>query len=463
MKGKYSFFLCIFLILLSLSSAAAEEEDIGVKVFDQVSKSVAQLCTEDACGTGFFISKNHIVTNHHVVAGTTFQDKSWTQKVTGTKIYVIYSWAKEDYVSGTVAEDWPEVDLAVVRINTSDSKRNPINLAHESEIKPGMTVFVVGFPSVFDTDTENSDVPSITEGRLAKTSMTYIQNKSETYKQQSYSALINPGNSGGPVADRNGNVIGIANSSLRTDTETGYFGIDLTELTSRLEKAGISFSRAEATPTPKPTSTSNPTATSTPMPTATQKPSFTPTPTTIPTPTETSTPTGIFDKITASPLYLVIIIILLVLAVGIVIFSNRPSGNSPKKADKHDNEHSSIRQGKPTSSLHLHGLAGQFRGIDEPLRKDRDCIIGRDPEQCTLVFDAAEKNVSRVHCRLHYSRTNRCFVIQDLHSANGTFVVRKSKSQRVPADYALGLKDKDVIYIASEKNSFLVNLNGETD
>ena len=72
-----------------------------------------------------------------------------------------------------------------------------------------------------------------------------------------------------------------------------------------------------------------------------------------------------------------------------------------------------------------------------------------------------EKNVrgvSRKHCRIHFSNTHQCFIIQDLGSTNGTVLVRGSHQRQVPTNSGLALQNGDLIYIPNKDNSFRVNL-----
>ena len=252
MRKQFILFLFIFPFLF-LFSGISKAEDIGVRILSQVGSSVVRIMVDQGndsvtISTGFFINNRYIVTNHHCVStylkSNLIGAEGWFKSAKGTEVLVIYSEKNEDWTLGIVVEDWPEVDLAVIDIKYPTTKRDPVKIASENDIKNGMDVFVVGFPGIFSNayDLSTVDEPKITKGNLVST---IIHNSVEDgligYKQQCYSALINPGNSGGPVVDNNGNVIGIANASINSNGEIGYFGIDFRELISRLDVVGISY------------------------------------------------------------------------------------------------------------------------------------------------------------------------------------------------------------------------------
>ena len=138
---KRKVFLTIFVLSIFLCTfSGIVAEDDGVRLLKQVSQSVARVFTEigGGWGTGFFISDRYVVTNHHCVSNY-LQDsivggKGWDKSAVGDTVYIYYSEANRDYVKGTVVQDWPDVDLAVIEIKSSDSKRTQIKLAAEKDI-----------------------------------------------------------------------------------------------------------------------------------------------------------------------------------------------------------------------------------------------------------------------------------------------------------------------------------------
>ncbi|MBR6090251.1 MAG: trypsin-like peptidase domain-containing protein [Anaerolineaceae bacterium] len=497
--------------IFCLTSVIGAEED-GVRILKQVSKSVVRVGTSSGMGTGFFINDQHVVTNHHCVS-TYLKDnyvggEGWSKSAEGDTVVIYFSQADNDVVKGTVVKDWPEVDLAVIKLSKPTTKRTPMQFAPSDEINAGMKVFVIGFPGVDESSVSVAydDTASISSGDLKK----IFDDKITTtrYKIQSYTATVNPGNSGGPVVDINGNVIGIANSTNRSDGQEANYGIHAPELTKRLAAANIKYTVADAAEA-VPTVTATPRHTATP----TMTPTFTPTPTVTPSPTPEPSP--IITILTSNYLWLVFAILAAAAVVILVIRSNNQKSAKQKEAQRTPDEprrntplreeprgYSAPReepqrysppredpQGymprqmpeispaprpapayeapKPQPAIaaapvipsaSLEGISGQFTGKVIVLSRDTDCVIGKDPSVCTVLFDKSAINVSRRHCRIHYSRTHQRFVVQDLESTNGTVIIRGTSERNAPTDSSIALKDGDLICIPNKSNIFKVNL-----
>ena len=429
MKKKMLFFLFTLSVVFSLFGNAAAADD-GAKVLSRVSKSTVRIMLDGSSGSGFFINDRHIVTNHHVVSpylkDSLVGGKGWWTSANNTVVNVVYSNASNDIVKGIVIQDWPEVDLAVVEIESGSAKRIPAKLANEAGITGGMSIYTIGYPAVNDTNLIESGNASVTAGVISKISRDVIGYENGTpYQKLIIDSTINPGNSGGPIADKNGNVIGIANANYIKGNNIAFFGIHIHELTSRLDAAGITYQSG-------------------------------------------------FSK---SSLILYIIIGLLTVgviaaAVMLVKKGKSPSRNISQSTSKSNSAGASgnafqtssdniITKTAPVYSsktASIQGLTGQFQGIKKSISQEKDVVLGTDPSSCNMVFEKAEKGISRKHCRIHYSKSHQRFVIQDLNSTNGTVLIRGSQQRKVPADSGIALQNGDVIYIPNKSNSFRINL-----
>ena len=145
-------------------------------------------------GSGVIITKDgYIVTNHHVVDGAS------QIKVTLAN--------GENHEAKLVASD-AETDLAVIKIE-ADSLNAAI-FGNSSQLVVGQTVIAIGNPlgSLGGTVTEGIISALDREITIEKESMTLLQ----------ISAAVNPGNSGGGLFDEKGNLIGIVNAKVSTDS-----------------------------------------------------------------------------------------------------------------------------------------------------------------------------------------------------------------------------------------------------
>ncbi len=172
-----------------------------VKIYTQTSQSVA------GWGSGVVYDKNdtkaYILTNNHVVESASkveieFTDGSSTE--------------------GTVVGSDTISDIAVVSVPV-DKILQVGDIGKSTDVRLGDTVFAVGTPISL------SYKFTVTRGILSgKDRMVEMSNSSQSYFQRNteswymrllqIDASINSGNSGGPLANANGEVIGITNSKL---------------------------------------------------------------------------------------------------------------------------------------------------------------------------------------------------------------------------------------------------------
>jgi serine protease Do len=144
-------------------------------------------------GSGFFVDKTgHVLTNYHVV-----EDAA---KIT------VKTDSGEEYPAQVVGFD-DETDLAVLKVDV-DREVPFVKLADSDKIRVGDWVLAIGSPFGLNK--------SVTAGIISQTnretpSTSLFQRFIQT------DAAINRGNSGGPLANMNGEVIGI-NSQIATST-----------------------------------------------------------------------------------------------------------------------------------------------------------------------------------------------------------------------------------------------------
>lgn len=174
------------------------------KIYDAV--VVVETYTKDtptAAGTGFVYknedNKGYILTNNHVISG-------------GTKIYVTFTNGKK--IEAEVLGSDIYADIAVLRIESFDEMK-VATLGSSEEAKVGDTVFAVGAP--LDSAYSWTVTRGILSGknRLIEVSSTNSNTTSDWVMSAIQTdAAINSGNSGGPLANANGEVIGITSLKL---------------------------------------------------------------------------------------------------------------------------------------------------------------------------------------------------------------------------------------------------------
>lgn len=187
--------------------------DAVEKLYDSVVVvEVFQNETLAASGTGFVYQKNgnkaYILTNNHVVNGAKtvkvmFTDKGELEaKIEG----------KDEYS-----------DLAVLSVESSD-KIKVADIGDNSKLRLGDTVFTIGAP--LDTSYYWTVTRGVLSGKDRMVEVSSSQGQSQgaadyVMKVLQTDASINSGNSGGPLANANGEVIGITNMKLVSDGVEG--------------------------------------------------------------------------------------------------------------------------------------------------------------------------------------------------------------------------------------------------
>lgn len=185
----------------SYADRPTEDERIQLLV-PQFEKSVVNIDTAIAKGTGFYITKNMILTNWHVVS----MESSILQ-------------FKHDGVTckGTVGYRDEKWDLAILETSCEGV---PLNLS-KTNPKVGTSVFTVGFPKVFGYSLSKGAV----SGEWNMFTMVDIN--------------VNTGNSGGPLVGLSGDVLGVI-TGMAKDAQGIGAAVPIEDVQRFIERAGVS-------------------------------------------------------------------------------------------------------------------------------------------------------------------------------------------------------------------------------
>ena len=157
-----------------------------------------------ASGSGFVIDKDgYILTNDHVVEGSNDVSVRFTDN--------------GDPVKADVKGRDASSDLALLKIDPSKAKLDPVPLGDSKEVSVGDPVVAIGNPFGLQRTVTTGIVSAVQREISAPNDFT-IRGAIQT------DASINPGNSGGPLLDGAGRVIGI-NSQIATGGGSGSVGI----------------------------------------------------------------------------------------------------------------------------------------------------------------------------------------------------------------------------------------------
>lgn len=200
--------------------ALTESEKSLISLFDRAAPSVAYITTETQVARGFFgeqvgveqgagsgfvwDNQGHIVTNYHVVGGT-------------TRVLVQLETGKEP-IPATFVGGTPDYDLAVVKLESIPSGVVPIPLGTSRDLKIGQQVIAIGNPFGLDR-TMTTGIVSALDRNLPTQNFAEISGVIQT------DAAVNPGNSGGPLLDSAGRLVGV-NTAIRS-TSGSFAGVSL--------------------------------------------------------------------------------------------------------------------------------------------------------------------------------------------------------------------------------------------
>jgi putative serine protease PepD len=146
-------------------------------------------------GSGFvYDNEGHVVTNQHVVAGTSSVSVRFAD---GTM--------RDARVVGTD----PSTDLAVLDVDAPVSALAPLELGDSSDVRVGDGVVALGSPFGLE-GTVTSGIVSALHRQMTAPNRFTINDSIQT------DAAINHGNSGGPLIDDEGRVIGV-NAQIESD------------------------------------------------------------------------------------------------------------------------------------------------------------------------------------------------------------------------------------------------------
>lgn len=160
-------------------------------------------------GTGFIYKKTkekaYIITNHHVIGG-----------VESVKIIL----SDKTILEATVMGSEVYSDIGVLAVDSNKVKSVAV-LGDTSKLNVGDTLFTVGSPEGADyAGTVTKGILS-SKDRLVSVALSGTTQLDYYMKVLQTDAAINPGNSGGPICNINGEVVGVTNMKLVSDTVEG--------------------------------------------------------------------------------------------------------------------------------------------------------------------------------------------------------------------------------------------------
>lgn len=195
-----------------------ESDNILIALYAQVLPGVVSISTGTSLGSGFvFDNDGHIVTNQHVVDGS-------------TEVEVAFSSGYKAY--GTVIGTNEDADLAVIKVDAPADQIHPLAIGDSSRLQVGQTVVAIGNPFGLSGTMTVGIVSALGRTQFAHAAPDgggFFSNADIIQTD----AAINPGNSGGPLFNLAGEVVGV-NQSIRTE--------NVDQTTGNAVNSGVGFS-----------------------------------------------------------------------------------------------------------------------------------------------------------------------------------------------------------------------------
>ena len=155
-------------------------------------------------GSGFFVGRNEVVTNYHVVKGA-IED--------GARLAVVIDSGKKSrkLADATIVGADKDLDLALLR--TEHKASTTLRFLRESALRVTEAVWVAGYP--FGTQ------PGLELTLTAGTITSLRRDEEGALRQVQVDAAINQGNSGGPVVNAQGKVVGVTRAVISPKVGAG--------------------------------------------------------------------------------------------------------------------------------------------------------------------------------------------------------------------------------------------------
>ena len=184
-------------VTVSDTQPASSAANLSVQsIYQLANKGVVEITAGQGQGSGFvYDAGGHIITNEHVIAGTSSVSvKFWNGKTFNARVV------------GTDAS----TDLAVLKVDAPVSQLFPLSLGDSSKLVVGDQVVAIGSPFGLE-GTVTSGIVSALHREMTSPNQFAIDNSIQT------DAAINHGNSGGPLLNAQGKVVGV-NSQIESNS-----------------------------------------------------------------------------------------------------------------------------------------------------------------------------------------------------------------------------------------------------
>ena len=423
---KRKLFTVLLTITLMLGLATPASAELNKDVRDSV-VVVSILMDTDlgeiqfSTGTGFFINEKYLITNYHVVdsfiewgSGELMPLTIDSVEIYGrAKIRVYYD--SSDYEEAYLVGYDSIRDIAILRLDKATTKRVPLELKIPTEDMVGTTIYAVGFPGIAEniiadaTESWGKNGATVTSGTISR-----LLTQSGTGKQNvQIDCDIKHGNSGGPVVTSEGEVIGIATWGVSEQTESLYYAVNIADAILLLNQYSVDYTLAS----------DNPVNDDLTLDQDVIKPE----------------PDNNLSVILICGAAALIIVALLV--VIIMLRKKNKSANVPATPV--------VPMLRPVARSYSKSNYGATINVEQ-----QPILIGRGGN-CAMRFPGNAPGISGTHCSVQWDPVTKDFIVTDLNSTYGTFLM---SGQKIQPHQPYRLRSGDRFYLAEQSNTISLNL-----
>lgn len=402
-------------------------------------------------GTGFFVGDpdedvEYLITNHHVIEsfleygkGEYIEVQLVDGSIIAAKFMIRVYFSSNDYEEAYVVDYNETKDIALLKLASATDQRKALPICSPTDDMIGSTVYVVGYPGLSDnvyidakSNWGKNDV-SVTTGTISR----FVTTSGTGVKRIQTDAAIQMGNSGGPMVNANGSVIGINTLYYVDGYETSYYAVSIDEAISMLNANGVKYV------------------------------------------TESDMKKGFLSGILKNKKLLIgIIVAVVVVVIAIIVIFVLIGKNKKKRAQSSAGNSAGMQtvamqgtipaqmQGQsPNASAQMPGqpymqpamkakqavvrsMSAQHNGVSYPIGAS-PILVGRDGSNCTIVYREGTPGVSGRHCSIGWDPNAEEFLITDLRSTYGTFLMN---GQKLQANVPYHCKSGESIYIGEKMN-----------
>jgi S1-C subfamily serine protease len=386
-------------------------------------------------GSGFFVgtkgeNPKYIVTNYHVVedyvesgegSSEGFLDCETTYN--GYELYLHFSsmeiriYYDDDDYDVAYVDDYgstDKVDLALLHIRNATDKRTPLAIEVPTDDMVGDTVYAVGYPGNAENDYTSASAYGKSDATVTKGIISKIASSASGVVRIQMDATIQHGNSGGPLVNDMGSVLGV-NTNYITDSssaEQSYYAISSEHVISMLDKNKVTYTLAS----------------------------------------DSGISAAVIVLIVLAIVVIAIIVVVLIIVLKKKGKKKSANANQAQQAPvkKMQAQQSSVQQGKAL----LRSMSVQHNGKTVQVGST-PVMIGRDPSSCAITYKEGTAGVSGKHCTVSYDALTGDFIVTDLRSTYGTYLM---DGQRLQPNEPYHLTAGSSFYVGDKGNVIRVEL-----